>query len=270
MVKIDLQASHTLRTAATITALSKPLLKEFNISYFKYDKIYNDGSRIILCNRPEVINYFYNEERYKQAWFYNKHPDEITTSSHLWVTKKINNTAIQNQQLIDFAIFFHLTQGIFYLTKQKDYFEIYNFAANTADIYDLKPSIFTQFMFYFKNEAHKLIQTSETEKIIIPFEKPSSKKNAEHLRAKEVNFSSNLSLNRFYLQGDHAGIYLTLREVECLRLCAHGNSSAEIAVALGTRNRTIQHHFENIKTKLNCSKLSEIISIAIQQNLIAY
>jgi DNA-binding CsgD family transcriptional regulator len=60
-------------------------------------------------------------------------------------------------------------------------------------------------------------------------------------------------------------IYLSRREMQCLRLIVRGQSAAEIARQLDLSSRTVEHHTENIKMKMNVDSKSELIAKVIDQ-----
>lgn len=59
------------------------------------------------------------------------------------------------------------------------------------------------------------------------------------------------------------GIRLSRRETDCIRLQVRGKTAAEIAGHLSLSKRTVEHHIENIKLKLNVKSRSELIDKVI-------
>lgn len=58
---------------------------------------------------------------------------------------------------------------------------------------------------------------------------------------------------------------LTTREREIVKLVAEGKSSKEIGAILYISHRTVHHHRENIKRKLNLKKSSDLVRYAFQK-----
>jgi DNA-binding CsgD family transcriptional regulator len=61
---------------------------------------------------------------------------------------------------------------------------------------------------------------------------------------------------------------LTERELTCLSLCAHGQTSTDIALKLGIKPRTVNFHFAKILRKLNAMNRQEAIAKASAANLL--
>jgi DNA-binding NarL/FixJ family response regulator len=61
---------------------------------------------------------------------------------------------------------------------------------------------------------------------------------------------------------------LTPRQREVIQLLAEGQSSKEIAVALGLSVKTAETHRANIMKRLNCHSASEIVRYAVRNNII--
>ena len=66
-----------------------------------------------------------------------------------------------------------------------------------------------------------------------------------------------------------AGMKLSPRELECLRLAATGLTTESIARKLGIAARTAQFHFDSIRSKLCAANRQEAIARAIKDRLIS-
>jgi DNA-binding CsgD family transcriptional regulator len=64
------------------------------------------------------------------------------------------------------------------------------------------------------------------------------------------------------------GAPLSAREIQCLRMAAHGLTSADIGVKLGISERTVNFHFHNTIAKLDVLNRNEAIAQAIARALI--
>ena len=61
---------------------------------------------------------------------------------------------------------------------------------------------------------------------------------------------------------------LTDKELACLSLSAHGHTSADIALKLGIKTRTVNFHFANVLRKLNAVNRLEAIAKAVSAKLL--
>jgi len=64
------------------------------------------------------------------------------------------------------------------------------------------------------------------------------------------------------------GAPLSARERECLALCARGQTSSDIAFKLGISERTVQFHFDGIRSKLGAATRQEAVAKGIAEGLI--
>lgn len=64
------------------------------------------------------------------------------------------------------------------------------------------------------------------------------------------------------------GASLSRRETECVRLAARGLTTEDIATKLDIRSRTVQFHFDSIRSKLGAANRQEAIAIAVRRNLL--
>jgi DNA-binding NarL/FixJ family response regulator len=61
---------------------------------------------------------------------------------------------------------------------------------------------------------------------------------------------------------------LTQREREVLSLLAQGQSNAKIAEALVITEPTVKHHVRNIRTKLQATSRTHVVSLALQHQVL--
>lgn len=67
-----------------------------------------------------------------------------------------------------------------------------------------------------------------------------------------------------------AGVPLSQRERECLELAANGQTTDDIAHKLDIRHRTVQFHFDSIRTKLGAANRQEAIAMAMRNGVIRF
>lgn len=88
---------------------------------------------------------------------------------------------------------------------------------------------------------------------------------------KNAGFSDDfVLLNNLQSQSDDTNYNLTSRQIDCLYYLAKGFSIKQIGKALQLSPRTVEHHFEAIKSKLNCETRVELTEKAFKIKAIRY
>lgn len=263
-LKIDLTGSMVLLTKNRISAICKPLI-DFNIPYFQYMRRHKDGSRIIFCNSPQIMQYFYEECHYPFAWYDNDKPIFIYRSGvEFYPIRYLQSTEQEKTISGDLDKFFNVRHSLTYLQKQEEFLDIYHFLSNDSSIYKLSQKIFRHFIFYFREQARLLLQIPEAERIKIPIQQDIK---PEEWSKPENKFLKSTDINRYYLDGALDKQYLTKREKECLNWCIEGKTAQEISLILGISIKTAENHIQKAKEKLNCFKQSRLSVIAIKQGI---
>lgn len=72
------------------------------------------------------------------------------------------------------------------------------------------------------------------------------------------HFIKHIGLDKIHADQDDL---ITIRELECLILFTKGMATKEIARRMNISPRTVETHFEHVKTKFNCLTRSEVISL---------
>ncbi|WP_051718341.1 response regulator [Hymenobacter sp. IS2118] len=70
-------------------------------------------------------------------------------------------------------------------------------------------------------------------------------------------------------EGGHAGVDLTARELEVLKLIAEGLTNSEISDKLFTSKRTIETHRQNIIAKTQAKNTAALIKLAVSRGFIS-
>jgi DNA-binding CsgD family transcriptional regulator len=265
-IPIPLNGSSVLTRISEIQNICNPLVDTLKVKYFRYMRLFNDSSRFILCNMPEVMQFFYEEGHYPLTWLDNAKPEPYWKNGYLtWAVSKLFNSNAHHKLEQDIKKYFRICQGVVLTHKGKDFIEIFDFASDNSEIYNIQIKTLRHFNFYFKQRASKLIQASHSEKLIVPTLLNS--KIEYPLSLHENVFIKQTEIKKYFLTGQWEGIYLTQRELDCLNWCIAGKSADEAAILLNINKRTYEHHLERIKIKLGCYKQTQLVDIAIQQRL---
>lgn len=263
VAKLNLQNSLILKTSNQITEICKPL-NQLGISYFRYLVRYPDYSRGILSNRPEIIQYCYEEGRYPITWYDNNHKtnDSYQEGLIIWAIQKLMNPQKEEDYKNDLIInSFKINHGMSFLIKQKKYLEIFEFASPQADIYFINPMVLRKFIFYFREQAFQLIDRTHDEKIILPTNKECKRPTLtkDSLSNEFIDqLEKQLLIKKFFLPGIDKNFYLTNREFNCIKVYVQSGSAKKTAQQLNISVKTVLRHLENIKSKSQRNNLLDI------------
>lgn len=264
---VDLSKHSTMKYVGNMQTICKPLEKHLQIDYFNHIRIFPDNSRICLTNKGAWVDYFCREKLYLI--------DPLATSpikqSHgeLFWDERIDDKIYQTASKY-FNICHRLT-----LTERRDgYIDYFHFGVQTrylknAEYYSSIKDLLESFILIYQQKATKLITSSQ--KIILPELMPksgllnndnklSSPPLSQNISVEQKqNFINALKTQRYYLDPPWQNTYLTAREIDCLRWLIKGKSAEEISLVLDISKLTAITHIRNIKDKLNCNKITEVI-----------
>lgn len=252
-----------------VAATCKGLFEKTPVTYFAYQRLYSNGYITFLASEPGFPNYFLSDEVYQNAWYFSIPYCDIKSGVILWDLAKNFNSERQNALTSIISEEFGLVHGIDIIEKYGDYMDAYTFASSNVNIYLCNINYLKRFIFYFKQEIRKLIDKSWREKFFLMTLPPSI---TIPILTPEIQPDSDLDdsfkLNRYYLNIDSREIYLTSKELVCLKQLSLGYTAKEVAYMLNISPRTVELHTATLKEKLGCSFITEAICIAKQHNLI--
>lgn len=268
---LDLERHLCITSAQALSAITKPLATAFGIKHFRYLKLYRDGSRILLSNHPDCIRFMYGAGHYKDMWFDGEFPDCLSDGWHIWDALRTVSCANQISPLEkEINQLLGLYHGLTLVNAGVDFHEIYTFDSNCSAIYQINKDLFLRFIFYFKEQAHNLLVKSDEERLVLPIENKALSGGVETIgKIDEVAaFLNATGISRYYLSGKYSQVYLTEKEMRCVFWLIRGKTAEEIANIEGNTKRTVQFHFENIRTKLGCYKQTQIIPIILESGIL--
>ena len=246
-MKIDLKRNVALTASSEIAQICQPLNKFFGISYFNFVKIFEDGSRAVLSNKPDFIETYYKcKELYLTKAVLKMETIEEATY-HLY------SEFSDQPSFVVSRCEFNIDNGIILAQPMENAIELYYFAT-TRDDYKAVGKLLRnldslyRFILYFKEKAKKLIDEAVKQKFSIPLINQQTyidRLNQSIEQKQRDQFLSETSITRFYSKSEE--YYLTIREAECLKLLFRNFSAKEIASDLGISPRTAETHLNNIK-----------------------
>lgn len=233
-----------------------PLRDCLGIPVFGFCRIYDDGSYCHLAssNGPLVIDHselFYGKQLYHSQPYF-RHPSLFESGYSI-----IPVAGDDDWQKI--AKNKYKTDHMLIILKKFDHhMEIFFFGGPNqsagANIYLVNQlHLLNKYTHYFKQEASKLITNALAEGYnahqavggIFYKTDPSIALYNKELKAQQ--FLKSISP-------------LTFREQNCLDLFKLGYSAQATGARLNISQRTVEHHFESIKLKLNCRSKSELLN----------
>jgi DNA-binding CsgD family transcriptional regulator len=246
-----------------IKDICAPLQEYLNISYVSYQKVDSNGNYTILANRPDYLEYFFEER------IYNYDPYLIDTSNYnnglfrfLVIPEFVNQ---EDKGTIGVILDkcqknFNFYQSILLTLKNNDYYETFCFATgdrnkNTIFRFANEMNLFQQFISYFKKNTSAIINEIDELKISLKQIKGEDffegyKEIAQNRVDKPTYDSIFQQISPRDFQICKKLEQLTPKEKQCLSFLLKGKTAYETSVILGVSKRTIEAHHNNIKTKL--------------------
>ncbi len=260
---IDLNQHFSITSAKQISAITAPLVQHFGIKHFRYLKLYQDKSRVLLSDFPDCTRFVYEDGTYQKMWFDGEFTDGLTPGCHLWAVLRGDEKSPFEHEINKTLGLYH---GMTFVNAVNNYWEIYTFDSDNLGIYQIDKQIFTHFITYFKEQAANLIVRGESERITVPNSDkieifPHANKN------NILNFLKNTRIKRYYLSGKYRDVYLTSKEAQCIYWLIEGKSADEIAMIEGNSIKTINRHLENVRIKLNCYKQTQLVKIILESGI---
>lgn len=259
---LDLEKHISIMGASTVDEIIRPLREALNIKFFRYLKLYKTGKRIVLSNMPDAIRYMYGQGNYANLWYDGEFPEFLKEGWHFWhLNRLLDKRKIEEDIENSLTSLLGVYHGITYVKEYDNHWEIYSFDAVDNVVYQVNKNLLLRFIYYFREQAKKLMAIGEMESIVLPIKNLTLQ---QQLPEALITFLDKTKINRYYLGGKYHGTYLTAKEAICVRWMIEGKTADEIAIIEGIHSKTVQHHIENIKLKLNCSKQTQIIRLVLE------
>ena len=247
---------HFVREAQRdVSMLCEPVFKKLDLNYFHYVRFYKDGSAAVLYSRMDWPDYFYTHQFKTTIPLVDQNIKFGQHNICLWRGSVADQTitAARNEVNLDHPISVTIAH--------KDYFEGFAFATrqgndSVINTYFNNIDLLLNFTRIFKSQANGLIERSEQNKFTLPVAQ----------RAENLKILDTLS-SALTLLTDTGEVKITIKELEALRLLCRGLTIREIAQQLKRSPRTIEMHLNYLKTKLGCKKKSQLIAIALENNI---
>jgi len=252
---VDISKVVTQENCYAVNQICNPLISDLNLNFFRYMRMYKDGSRITLTNHFNWTKFFYKRGYYKIAWFDKNPADLYKTSYLLWNEKVQTDDNIVGKDCREKFNMFH---GLTIIKHEQFFCDFYDFTTieqnyKINELYVGYPEIFYKFCLYFKEKAADLIREAEKERFLV-------KKNIKLLDFKQTGVDikallEKINIDKYYMDDE---TYLTETEVKIMSFYIKGLTSKDCAQILDISPRTVEMHLQNIKSKIGCKNSVEL------------
>lgn len=263
-----LPKTHIIYTShADIDKICAPLKKCFDLTLFHYFKRHKN-SVLDLSNNVSWTQHFYNQYLNKTA--YRANALDVSKQNYqdgylIYSTSLDKSNAVWN----DASINFNIDHGIVLVEPGVDSCEFFCFGTEPKNPHMLNYYLnhldyLRRFTLYFKDKASTFITKAEKTKIFLPeFSEPIFPLQQNTDKKLLRTFMEETKVNHFKLKINATDITVTRRELDCIIYLFENKSAKQIAKILGLSFRTIENNINNLKIKLNCSTVSELINILL-------
>ena len=256
-----------------IAEICKPLKEHFGVTFFDFARNYYDGSHIYLSTTPEVTTYLFEKKYHQQALSF-KHPDKYEFEYALW--DGLDDRYSGYQLSLDIKELFDIAHGFTIVEKHKEYVDVFSFASTFANeningTYFSYLQNFKHFIMYFRDKTELLISSAEKQKFYSPYSTSilgiSDDMLIQRKNQKLTSFFNQTQIKKLHLNGEFAGVFLTNREVECVKPLIAGCSYKQIARLLNISPRTVESRLEQLRNKLGCYKKKDLIDTLTHKDI---
>ena len=248
---IDLVKQYTIQHDRTIRNVCAPLKDSLGISLFCYYTIEQDGRFGIISNYPQQLEFFYEQKLYLTNP-YLKHPQLFRSGCALILP----NPEPHYVEIIEKR--FQVRDMFLMLQRRVTSVEGFLFAMQTESKDEIDYlhhiDILTKFGGYFKREIKPLIERMKRDEYNLKHAKGQPFFEAD---ASVPLLSNDPNISQFL----EAISPLSQREQQCLELFKEGHSAQATAAILELSQRTVEHYFESIKNKLDCSSKRDLLDL---------
>lgn len=234
----------------------------FKITYFNHIRIFNNGARLSLGNRPDWLEHFFHKQYHNKGNF-SKNYKQLTQGYILW------KGAPDDGVLNDARSNFNIDNGITIVKKHELYIDLFLFAS-TPDNYQINNfyinnfDLMDHFINYYNNKSKNIIKLCKPD-IPINYSESNISNSVEIVsyldpnQIKKFYLETNVKSYRLEMKGRVLDI--SLREYQCIKLLMKGKSIKEISALLKLSPRTAYAYIDNVKNKLNVTTKSQLLTL---------
>jgi len=225
-----------MSTAQEIDKLCHAFLNPRGISFFQFKRIYNDGSYIILANRPDFFYDFLENDLIEDGPPHSLHIRQ--SSLYFW------DESLPSERLL----FINKEKGVYHgltiISRRRTFFDCTTFGMS-----ERHPCPFAYYFHSMKDlqkfaELFPKMARNHIEKAKVTRKSTSKSKQSIHRKG----FFLPKRSSRFRI-GEGAKDYITTYEAMCVQLLQEGKSYKEIGTILSMAPSTVETHLKRLKAR---------------------
>lgn len=255
--------------SSVVSKICEPLFNNFGLTLFTYSHFLNNGAYLDICTNIKWQEHYLKIFAHKSfVKIYIKKIFENNTKYVLWGNKDDTSKGEDFSRLLADREKHNIHHGFTIYKKHTDSLEAWHFAT-TKENYEIinfylnRLDLLYHFILYFADRAGKIIDISDPQKLVF-FEdrSPLNDFQKEPLcQNTNQDFMSQTEVKRFSISTNTGVIFISRREVECMRHLSTSKTVKEIAREMDLSPRTVESYLKNIKNKLSCSNKLELINL---------
>lgn len=237
----------------TIKKLCRPLEEYLRIAKFGQMRIYQDGRYGHLTSCPDLVEFFYENKLFVNHPYFFRNPllfeggtALVTLTQENCFRKKFKDLFLTDQMCVILKTFEDYSDCFVFAPE--------NLAARDCHILFNQLHLLEKFANYFKRETRMLMHQS----VEVGVNMKNELKEQFDISDPSFPLYRKDLKNAAFLKSIFP---LTPREHACLRLFKKGHSAQATGAILKISQRTVEHHFENIKEKLRCHSKWELLDL---------
>lgn len=250
----------TFTSVGEVREIAKPL-SNLGLTYFTFDRHYNDGSRICLTTAGKWIEHYWRSGLYQAAVF-EKDPMNFFNGYVFW-------DWLNREPIYSAASEHDIDHGVTISEINKQYSDFFHFGTSRDNNFPNEEIIkimgpLYRFIAYFKQNMRKLIAQAAEQRNDFPVCGSERKLirhsdlNAHISQGNLETFLQNTSITRLYLGEQFNDAYLTRQEILVLSEIMKEANFSDAAKALGMSRSTYNYHINNAKKKLQAKNLVQL------------
>lgn len=254
---------YSQRISGEVTQICHPL-NALGIIHFMYSRFFKNGSAFCLTNHWDS---YYNH--CKKKYIISPPISKNIINKKFFYIPTLNLDTKFSAAAYDWQSSFSIGHPIYFIEYERDYFDLIIYGAksnnpNIINVYLSNIEILEQFKIYFKDNAKKLIEQSNKNRIWLPgamsANMTASKQIQEHENFKN-KILKQLEIKRYIPLGADKKILLSNRELDTMKQLSLGCTLKEAAKNMNISPRTVETHLNHIRQKLGVFRKSDIIKL---------